>query len=92
MEEGLEGLMKGYMNLHLLPMYTQKIAYGSNGFPWTLSDREIIYGKGLCPVAEKLNDQSFIGLEICLFEFSDNEIDLVLKVFRKVWKSLDKLK
>jgi len=42
--EGLECLSGGYQNLHLLPMYQQKIAYGSSGFPWTssISRREVI--------------------------------------------------
>ena len=31
--EGLTGLMNGYANIHLLPMF-QKIAYGTRGFPW----------------------------------------------------------
>ncbi|MDH4199591.1 MAG: DegT/DnrJ/EryC1/StrS family aminotransferase, partial [Spirochaetia bacterium] len=33
--EGIEGLSPRYINLHLLPMYQQKMAYGSKGFPWT---------------------------------------------------------
>ena len=30
--EGVEGLMCGYANIHMLPMYQNKIAYGSGGF------------------------------------------------------------
>jgi dTDP-4-amino-4,6-dideoxygalactose transaminase len=48
--EGLSGLMAGYQNLHLLPMYQRKIAYGSRGFPWTsdVCKRAVDYRKGIC--------------------------------------------
>ena len=32
--ERLQGFVEGYTNIHLLPMYTKKISYGSRGFPW----------------------------------------------------------
>ena len=43
-----------YQNLHLLPIFQQKIAYGTGGFPWSISERnsEISYAKGICPIAE----------------------------------------
>ena len=77
----------------MLPMYQKKIAYGSNGFPWNsdICSREINYHKGICPTAEKLHDESFLGYEMCLHELSDNDVDLMLEAFHKVWKNLDKL-
>jgi dTDP-4-amino-4,6-dideoxygalactose transaminase len=92
--EGLSGLMAGYQNLHLLPMYQRKIAYGSRGFPWTsdVCKRAVDYRKGICPVAEELHDESFLGLALCVFEFNDDEIDLVIAAFRKVWSCLDVLR
>ena len=30
--EGVEGLIAGYANIHLLPIFQKKIAYGSQGF------------------------------------------------------------
>ena len=35
--EGIQGLNKKFSNLHLLPQYQQKIAYGKNGFHGTLN-------------------------------------------------------
>ena len=32
--EGIPDLLKNYFNLHLLPIYQSKLAYGSKGFPW----------------------------------------------------------
>lgn len=88
--EGLECVGEGYTCLHLLPLYQKKIAYGSKGFPWTsnICHREVSYDKGICPVAEKLHEESLITISICSYELGDEEIDLIIKVFRKVWSGL----
>jgi perosamine synthetase len=78
---------KQYQNLHLLPMYQQKISYGSRGFPWTsdICRREVDYSKGICPVAEGLNESGFLILGMCTFDYTDADIDLLVEAFRKVW-------
>jgi dTDP-4-amino-4,6-dideoxygalactose transaminase len=92
--EGLEGLVEGYANIHMLPMYQRKIAYGSNGFPFNAEfcSREVDYSKGICPNAEKLHDETFLGYEMCLHELSEEDINLIIEVFKKVWKNLNKLR
>ena len=91
--EGVEGLANGYQNIHLLPMYQEKIAYGSHGFPWSAEfcHREVNYQKGICPIAEKLHDESFLGYAICVAEMEDAEVDLLVRAFRKVWDNLGAL-
>jgi perosamine synthetase len=91
--EGVEGLSGSYQNLHLLPMYQKKIAYGSRGFPWTsdICKREVSYQKGICPVAEELNDRSYLGFSMCAFDLEDKEVDLIVNAFTKVWSNLDSL-
>lgn len=91
--EGVTGLMTGYANVHLLPMYQKKIAYGSKGFPWTsdICKRNVSYVKGICPTAEKLHDESFLGYEMCLNDLDDNDVDLIVIAFRKVWGNLSGL-
>lgn len=86
--EGLQGLVEGYTNIHLLPMYQKKIAYGAKGFPWSIYNDKINYKKGVCPVAEEMHDKSFIAFQICLFEISIKEVELIFKTFEKVWKVL----
>jgi len=88
--EGLKCLSEGYFNLHLLPIFQKKIAYGKDGFPWNFANKKsnINYKKGICPVAEKLHDKNFLMLELCMHEFTDREVDLVIKVFKKVWFNL----
>jgi dTDP-4-amino-4,6-dideoxygalactose transaminase len=85
---------EGYQNVHLLPMYQKKIAYGSQGFPWTsdICRRDVSYKKGICPVAEELHEFTYMGLEMCVYELEDSDIDLITKAFHKVWKNLAKLK
>ena len=92
--EGLVGLAAGYANIHLLPMYQQKMAYGSNGFPWSsdICRRDVSYAKGICPVAETLHDSTYLGFEMCLHQLSDPEVDAMVRAFRKVWSNLAALR
>jgi len=92
--EGITGLTAGYVNLHLLPMYQKKIAYGSNGFPWSsdICKREVSYDKGICPVAEKLHSSTYMGLNACMYDMSDSDIDHIAAAFLKIWSSLDALR
>ncbi|WP_372763555.1 DegT/DnrJ/EryC1/StrS family aminotransferase [Litorivivens sp.] len=91
--EGIEGLSTVYQNLHLLPMYQKKIAFGSRGFPWSsdICRREVSYEKGICPVAEELQDRSYMGIFMCMKEMADPDVDLMVQAFRKVWNNLDSL-
>ena len=92
--EGVEGLMEGYANVHMLPIYQEKIAYGSNGFPWTsdICKREVDYSHGICPVAEELHETSFLGYEMCLHSLTESDVELIIKAFQKVWNNLDELR
>ena len=86
-------IMKAYQNIHLLPVYQQKIAYGNSGFPWSseFCKRNVSYDKGICPVAEKLNETSFIAIGMCIYDFTDSDIELIAQAFHKVWGSLELL-
>jgi perosamine synthetase len=91
--EGVIGLTSGYVNVHLLPMYQNKIAYGSKGFPWSsdICRREVSYDKGICPVAEELHGSTYMGLSACMHEMSDNDVDAIAAAFFKVWHHLSAL-
>ena len=79
--EGLKGISLKFANVHLLPIF-QKQAYGSNGFPWNTSfTREnISYKKGICPVAESLHDKNYLGFQMCMYEMSNDEIELMILI------------
>ena len=83
-----------YQNIHLLPIYQKKIAFGSKGFPWTsdICKREITYEKGICPIAEDLNDQSYLGFNICLYDLDEKDVSLIVRAFHKVWQNINLLK
>lgn len=81
---------RSYQNIHLLPLYQRKIAFGSRGFPWSsdICHRDVNYSKGICPVAEELNDRIYVGFGLCTYDLSINDIKLILSAFRKVWTQL----
>lgn len=92
--EGLMGLTAGYTNIHLLPMYQQKMAYGSKGFPWSsdICKRNVSYDKGICPVAERLHESTYLGFAMCMNELTDENVDQMVRTFQKVWNQMDSLK
>ncbi|MBT9512447.1 MAG: DegT/DnrJ/EryC1/StrS family aminotransferase [Acidovorax sp.] len=91
--EGVPGLISGYQNIHLIPMFRNRIAYGTQGFPWTspYASRDITYAPGLCPVAEKLHNETFLGINICLNDYGPADVALVVEAFHKVWSQLGAL-
>ena len=92
--EGVTALATEYCNLHLLPMFQNKIGYGKNGFPWNseFCHRDVSYNKGICPVAEKLNDSEFLGFGICAYDYTDDDILKIIQAFQKVWSNLEFLR
>jgi perosamine synthetase len=91
--EGVSHLAEGYANVHLLPMYQKKIAYGTAGFPWSAEfcRRDVSYQKGICPVAEQLHDDTYLGFEICSIDLSEDDVTMIIHAFEKVWSRLDEL-
>ena len=92
--EGVDGVATKYQNIHLLPMYQEKIAYGSKGFPWNseFCKRDVDYAKGICPVAESLQDESFFAFGICQYELNNRDVDLIINAFKKVWSNINSLR
>ena len=91
--EGVPALFAGYQCIHLNPLFINRIAYGTSGFPWkglSSGDSTVTYHEGLCPVAEELHGSSFFGLNLCAHFYTDDEIDLIISAFHKVWSSLPK--
>lgn len=87
-KEGIYGLGKGYSNLHFLPLYQKKIAFGKKHFPWTANKRYISYKRGICPISEKLEKDQVIDFKLCLFDLSLSDINNIEKIFKKVWKKI----
>ncbi len=83
-----------YQNIHLLPIYQRKIAFGSKGFPWTsdICKRQVSYEKGICPIAERLNDETYFGFNICLYSLDKEDVKSIIAAFHKVWENISFLK
>ncbi len=93
--EGVPGLVGNYQNLHLLPLFKHRIAYGTGGFPWKgtpQGDSTVTYGRGLCPVAEDLHSRSFFGLALGQFAHGPLEVAQIVTAFKKVWANLPALR
>jgi len=88
-KEGVK-LSSGYVKpLYLQPIFQKKIAYGSNGYPF--SESNVNYDKGICPVAEKMHYSELFSHEFILPSMEFNDIDDVAIAFEKVWNNRDSL-
>ena len=90
--EGVSALMAGYQCIHLNPIFRNRIAYGTEGFPWkglVQGNSDVTYHPGLCPVAEDLHQRTFFGLNLCAHFYDDFEVDQVIAAFSKVWRYMD---
>jgi dTDP-4-amino-4,6-dideoxygalactose transaminase len=90
-KKGVPNLATKFPNLHLLPIFQEKIAFGKKGFPWTLPGvrKEISYKKGICPVSENLVDNTFFQFYINDFDLSLENLDFIASSFEEVWSTLD---
>jgi len=84
---------EGYQNLHKLPIYQKRIAYGSQGYPWKSCGVEssVKYEMACLPITEKLHDEMLISIPMTMYEFNLNDIDLIVSAFKKVFLNLNKL-
>lgn len=92
--EGIQGLQINFTHIPRLPIFENKIAYGSSGFPWSLNQysKKVKYGKGICPVADEMLDSKYLGLLLCSYDFQKKDAKNIIKAFHKVWNKLNLLK
>ncbi len=77
-----------YMNLHLLPIFTKKVAYNLKNFPWSLNKKKYSYKKGDCPVAERMNEKHYLGLNMWKYDYTEKDIRYIINKFKEVWIKL----
>lgn len=78
----------GYVKpLYHLPLYRQKIAYGTRGWPfpkdYTIED---------CPTAERLYNEELLMTPVCRYPHTNDDIEDVVAAFEKIWPHLENLK
>lgn len=86
-KEGIPGLIEGYVNIHKLPIFKKKIAYGKKNFPWSLNKNyKKAYRFDDLYNTELLHNKTFFAIEVCLYELSMKDVEIISKKFFKVWK------
>jgi len=80
--------------IYLQPMYQQRIAHGTRGFPWTggLWHGEVSYERGICPVTERLYESDLLLFDVCRVPLTTRDVDDVADAFEKVIQNLDRLR
>ena len=71
--------------LYQLPLFRQKIAYGTKGWPFS-QQQALDYAGKLCPVCEKLHDGGILTHEFMLPSLDREDLNDVLDAFHKVWE------
>ena len=87
------GLVVGYVRpLYLAPLYQKKIALGSKGFPWSMNAGiHYDYGKGLCPVVERLHEHEMLMTTLVREPLSERDVDDLVAGIKKVLRHKDEL-
>ncbi|MCA9802624.1 MAG: DegT/DnrJ/EryC1/StrS family aminotransferase [Cyanobacteria bacterium HKST-UBA02] len=81
----------GYVEpLYLLPLFQKRIALGSQGFPFNLSDR--VYEKGMCPIVEQMYEYELLEFHPCAFDLDNQQLEQLCEAFLKVFANRDKLR
>ena len=84
---GVPGLIEGYVNIHKLPTFKNKIAYGKSNFPWSLNKNyKKIYKYNDLKISENLHDHNFFAIEICLYDLSLKNVNFIANQFKYIWK------
>jgi dTDP-4-amino-4,6-dideoxygalactose transaminase len=81
-----EGLphFTGYVQpLYLLPLFQRRTAIGAHGYPFHLS--QVHYGRGLCPVAERMYEEELLGYETCAYAVDAETAALLVAAIQKVY-------
>ncbi|PHR55228.1 MAG: DegT/DnrJ/EryC1/StrS aminotransferase [Arcobacter sp.] len=83
-------LSYGYVKpLYLQPLYQYRIAFGKEGFPFNQSD--VKYNEGLCPVTESMHNDILVTHEFMRPGMKKEDLDDVIKAFKKVWDNRHEL-
>jgi dTDP-4-amino-4,6-dideoxygalactose transaminase len=77
----------GYVKpLYRLPIFQRKIAYGSKGYPWSMSGQVYDYSKCDCAVVEDLHFNRLLAHEYMRPGMQKEDLDDVIAAFQKVWE------
>lgn len=80
--------------IYLLPVFQKQIAFGNKGYPFKSEfyKGELSYDKGICPVAEKLDEKEFFSHQIMHSFMKKKDLDDVIRAFKKVYENREELR
>ncbi|MFA4870251.1 MAG: DegT/DnrJ/EryC1/StrS family aminotransferase [Pedobacter sp.] len=80
----------GYvMPIYLQPLYQKKAAWA---YEHQLTDKNLTYPKGLCPITEKMHYDTLFTHEFMRPGMTNVDLDDVVNAFHKIFENLDELK
>jgi len=77
--------------LYNLPLFEQKRAIGSSGYPFNLSNISYDNCKNDCVTIEELHNKSLIEFHICSHQLDGNLIHQIADCYEKVFSNLDQI-
>lgn len=81
----------GYVRpLYLQPIFQERIAYGSSGYPFNNS--KVRYDKGICPVCEEMHFERMITHDLMRPGMKKDDLDDVYFAFEKVYDNINELR
>lgn len=85
----------GYVKpIYLMPLFQNKIAIGKNNYPFGRKyySGSVDYGKGICPVAERMHEKELFSHEYMRPPMSKEDLDDAAAAFEKVYEYRQELK
>jgi len=79
-------LFSGYVQpIYREPNYRRKIAFGSQGFPWSaFPENAANYEDGACPVCERMYERELFWTPLIYHPLQPQDMDRIVIAFRKV--------
>lgn len=74
-----------YVNLHRLHILNKKNK--KNTLPWSLVKNKYIYKKGDCPIAEDYQDNKYIAINMCTYNYTNDNLSYIIEKFKMFWKN-----
>ena len=75
----------GYVRpIYQLPMFQQKIAMGRHGFPFNWGGKSPDYRFGLCPVTERMHQETLIQFQPVSWDVDEEQVAMLIEAVRKV--------
>jgi perosamine synthetase len=87
-------LGEGYVKpLYLLPIYQHRKVYNQTNYPFSLIENPVqLYKRGICPVVERLYDETMLIADVCRVPYTEKDITDFLTAIDKVWVEREKLR